>query len=189
MKTFLLGGLLPIVAFTAIEEFYGIVWGLVAGMVFGVGEIIWEWKSRGKVQGITWGANIMILVLGGASLLTQEGLWFKLQPALMEAIFALVLVGSVLLGRPLLWSLASRQLPATAPAPARLVLEKGLRGMTWRMGVFFALQAAVAAWAAVYWSTQAWALLKGVGLTVSLLGYGVVESLLLRRRLTALRAL
>ena len=37
LRALLLGGLLPVIAFTVIEEVYGTLWGLIAGMVFGVG--------------------------------------------------------------------------------------------------------------------------------------------------------
>ena len=36
------GGLLPVIAFTVIEDQYGPLWGTVAGMTFGIGEIIFE---------------------------------------------------------------------------------------------------------------------------------------------------
>ena len=57
LRTLLLGGVLPVVAFTIIEETAGILWGLVAGMGFGVAEIIWEWRSRHRVETMTWASN------------------------------------------------------------------------------------------------------------------------------------
>src|SRR4051812_8922273 len=101
-KSLFLGGLLPVIIFTVIEEYYGTLWGLVAGMIFGVGEILWELYSRGKVDSMTWGGNGILLVLGGISLITQEGLWFKLQPALIEIAFAGILWGSLFLKKSLL---------------------------------------------------------------------------------------
>ena len=85
LRSLLVAGLLPVIAFTVIEEVYGTVAGLIAGMVFGVGEIVYEWRTMGKVQPMTWGGNGMLLVLGGISLLTKEGVWFKLQPSIIEA--------------------------------------------------------------------------------------------------------
>jgi intracellular septation protein len=66
------------------------------------------------------------------------------------------------------------------------VLRQGFSALTLRMGVFFALHCGLAVWAALDWSTGAWALLKGVGLTVSLLVYMVAESLILRYRLKSI---
>jgi intracellular septation protein len=184
VRSFLVGGLLPVIAFTVIEEVYGTVAGLIAGMVFGVGEILWEYRTRGQVDPITWGGNALILVLGGISLFTNEGVWFKLQPALLEIAMTAALWGSWLLKKPLLLAMSRKQggLPEGIPLEMRQTMEEGMSGLTLRLGVFFALHAALAVWAALHWSTAAWAILKGVGLTVSLMVYLVVETLLLRYR-------
>ncbi|MBI2712361.1 MAG: septation protein IspZ [Bdellovibrio sp.] len=191
-RSLFFGGLLPVLAFSILEDRYGVIWGLVAGMVFGVGEILWELLTRKKVDPVTWGGNGMLLVLGGVSLVTQEGIWFKLQPALMEGVFALVLWGSLVWGRPLLLVMAQKQggLPKNlegVPPQVAETIRRSLRGMTFRLGLFFWVQFALAIWAALAWSTAAWATLKGVGLTVSLIAYVLVESLVLRYRVRTSR--
>ena len=102
VRSLILGGLLPIVAYTFVEEYFGIFWGLVAGMVLAVGEIVWEKKTQNKVDPITWAGSGFILVLGSVSLFTQEGIWFRLQPAILEGVFAIALWTSVALGKPFL---------------------------------------------------------------------------------------
>jgi intracellular septation protein len=191
IKSLLLGGILPVVAFTLIEEWYGTLWGLVAGMVFGFGEILWEWKTQGKVDSFTWFGNGMLIVLGGLSLFTQEGIWFKMQPALLEFLMMGMLWGSVILNRPLFLIMAQKQgvFPKDFdqkmnPAIAEL-LKQSFRGLTLRLGVFFAIQGGLAVWAALYWSTAVWAALKGIGLTISLIAYLGLEILLLRTRIRA----
>ncbi|WP_374074219.1 inner membrane-spanning protein YciB [Bdellovibrio bacteriovorus] len=169
-------GLLPVIAFTLIEEYYGTMAGLIAGMVFGVGEISWELYKYKKVQKITWFGNGLLFVLGGISLISSEGLWFKLQPALMEGVFALVLWGSVILGKPLFSYLAEQQGHQFPD-----IIKTRMKGITVRSGFFFAIHTGLAIWAALAWSTTAWALLKGIGLTVSFILYLVIEGFLLRR--------
>jgi intracellular septation protein len=175
-RSFLIGGLLPVIAFTVIEEKYGTLAGIIAGMVFGLGEIAWEWYSARKVSGITLGGNIALLILGAISLIANEGIWFKLQPSIMEALFALVLFGTHFMRKPLLLQLAKKQGQQIPPH-----LEPALTRLGLRLGCFFLLHAGLAAWAALYWSTRAWALLKGVGFTVSLLVYMLVEMYFIRR--------
>jgi intracellular septation protein len=172
-------------AFAWVEDHYGTVWGLVAGMVFGLGEILWEGFTRGRVDALTWGGNGMLLVLGGISLVTAQGIWFKLQTSLIEFAMAMGLWISVFLKKPLLLSLAQKQ--GALPRDLPVVLKQSFRGLTLRLGVFFAFHALLATWAAWNWSTGAWALLKGVGLTVSLVVYLVVETLILRYRLTSIQ--
>ncbi|WP_413568308.1 inner membrane-spanning protein YciB [Bdellovibrio sp. HCB117] len=169
-------GLLPVIAFTLIEEYYGTVAGLIAGMVFGVGEISYELYKYKKVSKITWFGNGMLLVLGGISLISSEGLWFKLQPAIMEGVFALALWGSVVIGKPLLVYLAEQQ----GHQFPDFIKDK-MKGITVRSGLFFAIHTGLAIWAALAWSTSAWALLKGLGVTISFVLYLIMEGILLRR--------
>lgn len=185
IRSLFFGGILPVIAFTLVEEYFGTLWGLIAGMVFGVGEIFFEKFTRGRVDAITWGGNGMLFVLGGVSLFTKEGLWFKLQPAILETVMGLVLVGSVLIGRPVLLILARKQnVMANIPAPIQNLMNQSFSGLTLRVGIFFLLHAGLATWAALSWSTRAWALLKGVGFTVSLILYMLAEMLILRRRIS-----
>ncbi len=170
-----LGGLLPVIAFTVAEEYYGPVAGVIAGMVFGVGEIIFEWIRYKKVSSITWIGNALILVLGGISIFSAEGIWFKLQPALFEGFFAIFLWGSLFFKKNFLVMAAEKQ---GQKVPE--VLIKKMDGLCFRMGVFFAIHTFLAVWAALYWTTTQWALLKGVGLFGSFLLYLVIELFFIR---------
>lgn len=170
------GGILPVIAFTVIEEKYGTMAGLIAGMIFGFGEIVYELIKYKKVSGMTWFGNGLLLAMGAISIWTNEGIWFKLQPAIMEAAFALALWISWLIKKPLLkWMMLQQkqELPE--------ILQARLSGMTLRLGFFFAIHAGLAVWAAYDWSTTNWALLKGVGLTVSMIVYMLLEAFALRR--------
>ena len=91
------GGLLPVIAFTLIEEKFGTLAGLAAGMIFGAGEIIYEWVKYKKVSTMTWIGNCLLLGLGGVSLISSDGLWFKLQPVLIEAGFFIFLLDSCII--------------------------------------------------------------------------------------------
>ncbi|MEZ0393299.1 MAG: septation protein IspZ [Pseudobdellovibrionaceae bacterium] len=175
--SFFVGGLLPILAFTLIEESKGPVWGTVAGMIFGIGEILFEKFKYKKVSGVTWVGNLMILGLGGISIVSQEGLWFKLQPALFEAFFAVFLCGSWLMKKPFLLAMAMKQNPNTPE-----MIKPILAAMTFRLSLFFAAHAALATWAALAWTTAQWAWLKGAGLIASFLFYLLCELAWIRYR-------
>lgn len=180
--SFFFGGLIPVIAFTVIEEKYGVVAGLIAGMVFGFGEILYELIRHRKVASMTWIGNGLLLTLGGISLISSEGLWFKLQPALMEGLFALAMWGSCLIKKPLLVFLAEKQ-GQQLPDP----VKQKLVGVTWRTGIFFAIHTGLAIWAALDWTTTQWALLKGIGLTISFILYLIAEVFYLRRSLAKIK--
>jgi intracellular septation protein len=174
------GGLLPIVAFTFIEEHYGPLWGTIAGMAFGLGELLYEKIKLKKISTITWIGNGMILGLGVISIYSQDGIWFKLQPALLEAFFAIFLWGGLILKKNFLLLMIEKQ---NNNFPEQL--RPYFSGITFRLGLFFAAHAVIATWAALYWSTESWALLKGVGLTVSMFVYMIIEGVFIRLRLSS----
>lgn len=169
------GGLLPVILFTVIEDQYGTMAGLIAGLTFGTGELIYEQLVHKKISKITWIGNGLLIGFGIISLWTSDGVWFKLQPALMEAIMALILWGSLILKRPLLAALSEAQ-GVNLP----LEIKENLNGITLRTGIFFFVHAILATWAALDWTTTQWALLKGVGLTISFVVYLVGEGFYLR---------
>ena len=175
MLALFFGGLLPVIAFTVIEEKYGTFAGLIAGMVFGFSEIIFELIKYKKINTITWVANGMLLGLGGISLLSNEGYWFKLQPALLEFGFFIFLAGSWVLKKPFMKIMLEKQNP-TAPD----FLKNRMSGMTLRLGLFFLAHAILATYAAFNWSSESWALLKGLGLTISMVLYMIVEVIWMR---------
>jgi len=166
----LFGGILPVVAFAIVEDQYGVVWGTIAGMIFGVSEIVYEKLKHKKVSGITWFSNALILILGGVSIASNEGVWFKLQPALLLVAFGFILLGSSLMKKPFLVAMAKKQNP-DLPAEAFKVMGE----MNLRLSIVFFLMAGIAVWAALSWSTEAWAFLKSVGIFVILLAYMVGE--------------
>lgn len=172
------GGLLPVIIFTVIEEGYGVMAGLCAGLVFGAGEVIYELVRYKKVSTLTWVGNGLLILLGGISLISQDGIWFKLQPALFEAGFFIFLFGSWLLKKPFLQLIIEKQTPEVPD-----FLKNTFSGMTFRLSLFMLAHAILATWAAFEWSTRHWALLKGIGLTVSLILYLGAEILWLRYKI------
>lgn len=171
------GGVVPVIAFTLIEEKYGVIAGLIAGMTFGCGEIIYELIRHKKVSTITWIGNGLLIVLGAVSLFLSDGLWFKLQPALLEFGLFVFLIGGWFIKKPFLRLLLEKQNP---DAPS--FVKERMSGMTLRLSLFLLTQSAVATWAAFDWPTEAWALLKSVGLTASTVVFMIAEILWARSK-------
>ena len=169
------GGILPIVAFTVIEEKYGVFYGLIAGLFFGVAEIIYELIRYRKVSQMTLISSSLIIVMGCVSLFLNDGIWFKLQPAIFEFGFFIFLLGSWILKKPFLKSMVEKQNPEVPE-----FFKNKLSGITLRLSLFFLIQSIVATYAALYWSTEAWAILKGIGLFVSMAIYMAIEMFWIR---------
>jgi len=172
------GGLLPVIAFTVIEEKYGTVAGLIAGIVFGLGEVLFEIIKYKKVSAMTWIGNGLLFSLGGASLFLNDGLWFKLQPAIIEFGMFMFLSGSCFIKKPILKLMIEKQNTETPE-----FIKQSLSGITLRLSFFMLAHALLATYAAFFWSSESWALLKGLGLILSTILYMVLESLYLRLKI------
>ncbi|MGZ3685858.1 MAG: inner membrane-spanning protein YciB, partial [Bdellovibrionota bacterium] len=146
-------------------------------IVFGGGEILWEYRRFGKVQGITWLSNALVLVLGLLSIWENNGVFFKLQPAIFMVVFAGIFLGSSALNRPFLVETAKKQNPNIPP---EILLR--FKGVNTRLGFVFIALAVLCVYSAVYWSTAAWATLKGVGLPVLTSAYMLIEIVIIRFR-------
>lgn len=175
LRMFLLGGLLPVIVFAVVESVYGTEGGLVAGILFGIGEMVYEYRTQKRIQGITIASNALVVILGGLSLFEGTGVWFKMQPAILLAAFAVFLFITSLLGKPFLVALAKKQNPNLPEAALEI-----LRGLNFRISFVFLGLAALSVYAALYWTTAAWATLKGVGVPVILVAYMVIEVVIIR---------
>ncbi len=171
----LIGGVIPLIAFTVIEDIYGVKAGLIAGLNFGFGEVIFELIKYKKVSLTTWLSNSLLFFLGMISLYFDDGLWFKMQPAMIEGMMFIFLLGSWTLKKPFLKSMIEKQNPEI-PENVKVAFSS----ITVRLSLFFLFHCLLAVYAALYWTTAQWALLKGVGLTVSLILYLVIEILFIR---------
>lgn len=177
MKQFLLGGLLPVLAYVAIEAIYGTVAGLIAGIVLGIGEMVYEYVTLKKVQGITIISNLLVIVLGGVSLFESDPTFFKLQPAILCFAFAGFLLISSWMGKPMLVEMMRKQRPDAPPEAFELVGK-----MNFRVGLMMIVIGIVGVHAAYHWSTAAWATYKGVGVPALLLVYMLIEVVIVRLR-------
>lgn len=188
LRSLLLAGVLPVLIFTVLEETRGVLEALVFAMIFGFLEILWEAFRYKKVETLTWIGNTILLVMGGISLVTQEGIWFKLQPAFLEAGMGVGLIGSCLVKKPFLNLMAAKQgLFDNFSDRIKPLVKERFSKMSYRFGFFFLGHAALATYAAFYWSTRNWALLKGVGVTVSMILFSLVEIYFFRKALSDVR--
>lgn len=180
-KQQLLLSLVPVILFTIVEEWGGLTWALILSVVYAIGEFSWEWFRFRSLSKMTLFSNLMIVGLSGVSYMTQEGMWFKLQPAILELVFAIILMGSYFLKKPLLLTMMIQQ----GHKPNE-ILKIFFNGLTLRMGFFFLFQAGLAVYASIYWSTEVWAFLKSLGVLLMMVLYMIIEIFIFRWRNQAL---
>jgi intracellular septation protein len=176
-KQQLLLTLIPVILFTVAEEWGGLTWALVLSVIYAIVELSWEfWRYR-RVSGMTLFSNAMVVGLSLVSYFTQDGFWFKMQPAILELVMAAMLIGSCAFRKPMLVVMMEQQ-----GHQVNEVMRSFFSGVTLRMGFFFVFQAGLAVYASLYWSTEIWAFLKSIGILIMMALYMLVEILVFRSR-------
>ncbi len=176
-KQQLLFSIIPVIIFTVVEEWGGLSWALIASVIYAIGEISWEkWKHK-KISNMTLFSNIMIVGLSLVSYLTQDGLWFKLQIAILEIVTAGFLIGSYFLKKPILVEMLKQQGHTVTKE-----FESFFYVLTLRLGLFFVVQSLLAVYASFYWSTELWAFLKSAGVLIMVVIYLIIEMIVFRKK-------
>lgn len=156
-KGFILLSFLPAIAFWWLEENYPLRIALAAGLGMAVVEIVIERLMLGHVHTISKFNFLILMFLGGLSLLGDEGIWFKLQPC-----FTGVGVGGFLFvqrfrGKSIIAEM-QKEFPQKMPIPEPLIKKVELH-----MGVFMFSYGLFMAYIAVTQSTDKWLFFRTAG--------------------------
>lgn len=85
---------------------------------------------------------VIVMVFGGLTLIFDDDRFIKMKPTIVQALFAVVLLGGLAIGRPLLKPLLHAAWQLT---------DQGWRSLTLRFGLFFAAMAVINE---IVWRTQ-----------------------------------
>ncbi|MEN6456965.1 MAG: septation protein IspZ [Prolixibacteraceae bacterium] len=91
----MLPGFIPLFVFIAIDEIWGTKAGLIAALVTGTAELLWTLIREKRFDRFVLFDTLLLLALGGVSLLLDNDIFFKLKPGLVELILCAVLALSV----------------------------------------------------------------------------------------------
>jgi intracellular septation protein A len=177
----LLPGLLPLLVFVAADALFGEVAGLSVGLAVGIGEFLYTLARRRRADPFVAADTLLLAVAGGLSLLLRNEIFFKLKPAVIEAVLAVSLAVLLVLPPPVLRGWLESQLRGISLPESSLPAMKRSLGL---MLAVLAAHAGLTAWAAASFSTAAWGFISG-GLLYFLFGALVLGQLLrawIRRR-------
>ncbi len=122
---------------------------------------------------------VVVGVFGGLTLWFNDDTFIKMKPTIVQALFSVVLLGGLAVGRPLLKLLLGAAWPMD---------DRGWRRLTLRYGLFFA---AMAALNEVVWRTQStdfWVTFKVFGLIALTLLFALAQAPLMMRHHDAEKA-
>jgi intracellular septation protein len=66
--------------------------GIAAGIVFGIGQIVWELARKKPVGAIQWVSLFLVVAFGGAALITHDPRFVMIKPSLIYVIVGVVML-------------------------------------------------------------------------------------------------
>ncbi len=174
---FFLFSFLPALLYWYLETKYPIKIALIAGITLSLIEIGCEKYFHGKIHKLSQVNLVLIVFLGGLSLLGEDGLWFKLQPAISLIAIA-VYMGIKLKGGTGFFQQMMFEMKPDAPHPPPEILRIMERNMT----IFFFCYGILMGCLALWFSTSVWAFFKTAGFIILFLVFMIVQAILNRKQ-------
>ncbi|MFV0269244.1 MAG: septation protein IspZ [Draconibacterium sp.] len=90
----LLPGFIPLFVFIAADEIWGTKIGLFVAIGVGIAEMVWIAVKEKRFEKFVLFDTLLLVALGGVSILLDNDIFFKLKPGLIELILLVVLAVS-----------------------------------------------------------------------------------------------
>ncbi|OGV72445.1 MAG: septation protein A [Methylophilales bacterium RIFCSPHIGHO2_02_FULL_57_10] len=165
--------LFPIILFFASYKLAGIFAATAAAIFATLAQIGWVKWHHGKVDGMLLASGVIVVIFGGATLLLQDEIFIKWKPTVLYWIFASALFAAELIWRKnLIRSMMGQQIQM--PDLIWRKLNQAWAG-------FFALLGLANLYVAFNYSTDFWVNFKLFGTTGLMLGFVILQSLLLSK--------
>lgn len=173
----LIPGLLPLFVYVLADELWGSLIGLYVALGFGVLELVYSYIRFKKIEKFVLLDIGLLLLLGSVSVILNDDIFFKLKPAFIELIFAVLIAVSVYSSRNIVFEMSKRYMSSIPFSPeAEIKLNKTLKVVLF-LTVFHIL---LVVYSAYFMSKEAWAFISGVLFYLIILGYFGVEILINR---------
>lgn len=174
-KPYFLLSFLPALAYWYLESNYSLEVALIGGILLGLIEMVLEKKFTGHVHTLSKLNIILIVVLGGISLIAKEGVFFKLQPTFTGIALSSFLVFKKLKNQSLMVEMLN-DMKQRPPLP-----DEVYKTMEWHMCLFLVVFAFFMAWVALKESTATWLFWKTGGFYIAFGAFMVVEMIYIQR--------
>lgn len=162
----MLPGFIPLFVFILVDEIWGTRTGLIAALIIGLAELSWIGFREKRFDRFVVFDTLLLLALGGVSIVLDNDIFFKLKPGLVELILCAVLAFSAFSKVNLIALMSKRYLKDMELSGEQM--KKMRRSMKLMFYVFFA-HTLLVFYAAFQLSDAAWAFISG-GLFYMLFG-------------------
>jgi isopentenyldiphosphate isomerase/intracellular septation protein A len=154
----MLPGLIPLLIFILADEIWGTMVGLYVALGFGIAEFLYYYIKDKIVDRFILLDTLLLIVLGAISIVFENDLFFKIKPALIEAILLAVIAFSLWGPRNILMAMSERYM---GEIRLNTDQEKSMRNSM--MAVFWitAFHIILVLFSAIYMSKEAWFFISG----------------------------
>ena len=156
----------PLVVFFAVYLGWDLIPATGALMVTTLIALTVSWFVRRTVPAMLIVTAVFVGVFGGLTLYLQDETFIKIKPTIIQTIFAVILIGGVLVKKPLLKYVMGKAWPLD---------DEGWRKISLRFGLFFA---AMAVLNEIVWrtmDTDTWVMFKVWGLMILTFGFAITQ--------------
>ncbi len=164
-------------AYWYLEENYPIRIAVMGGLALAILEIAFEYFYTKHIHTLSKFNFLLILFLGGLSLLGDEGIWFKLQPSFSGWAIGGYMAYRLWKGKGLMLEMME-SMPKKSPMPPFIfqLMEKHMVFLFIGYGSFMAF-------VAMMWSTDRWLFWKTIGFYIVFALFAVVEIFFMRGKI------
>ncbi|MFZ4619528.1 MAG: NUDIX domain-containing protein [Bacteroidota bacterium] len=155
----LLPGLLPLIVFILVDEFYGTTAGLIVAVAFGIGQLLLTYIKDKVFDTFVLFDTLLIVVLGGISLLLDNDIFFKLKPAIVGSILCVMLGVSSFSSMNLVVMMSKRYLKGIEINDAQV---QQLTRSAKILFYLFSFHTLLVIYSAFLMSTEAWAFISTI---------------------------
>ena len=173
-KHFFLLSLLPAIAYWYLDEYYPVKVALIGGLSRAVVEMAAEYLFTKKIHSISKFNFVLILILGGISLIGDTGIWFKLQPSFAGVVMGFFLIVNLKRSNGLVFDLVKENQKFKHMPP------QFFKMVEFHMSIFLIAYGILMAFVAIHLSTSIWLFMKTFGFYIAFFIFMFADGIYIR---------
>lgn len=163
-------GLFPIIVFIFADFLFGLTAGLIVAIVVGIGQFLFTYFRKKRLDAFILFDVSLIVVLGLISLVLHNDIFFKIKPGLVEMILLVLLGLTGFSDNPILVKMTGRYMKGVELSDVQI---QQMRILMRKMFYVILIHTALIFYSAFFMSTAAWGFISG-GLFYILIGVFMV---------------
>lgn len=154
----LLPGFIPLFVFIAADEIWGTKVGLAVALIIGILELVYTYFKEKRLDKFIILDTALLIALGGVSILLDNDIFFKIKPAVIEAILCFILAFSAFTKFNIVGGMSQRYMKGMEITDE---VQKKFKDTLRVMFFIFTTHTLLVVYSAFFMSKEAWAFISG----------------------------